>query len=197
MFEHPRFNALSAFHDGELSPVAAAELTDHLRTCESCAAEYRALSSAANAVRHLRAVGPPANFQAMVRERVDAEERGMVPVLRAQILGGKRQPGFLSALGFGTLATVVLIGFVLLADYRYGDQAIPMEQRLEVMFKPLLSRSLNVSREREAEQVQLPADVVRVFLYAKMPAEFAVQNQKLGKQEGQVLYCIDLPLREK
>ena len=70
------------------------------------------------------------------------------------------------------------------------------KDRFTLMFRPLLSRSLNVGREREAQQVQLPPDIVRVYLYAKMPPEFAVQNAKLGKQEGEVLYCIDVPLRE-
>ncbi len=70
------------------------------------------------------------------------------------------------------------------------------KERFNLMFRPLLSRSLNVGREREAEQVQLPTDMVRVFLYAKMPPEFAVQNARLGKQEGEVLYCIDVPLRQ-
>ena len=42
----------------------------------------------------------------------------------------------------------------------------------------------------------MPTDLVRVYLYAKMPPEFAVQNAKLGKQEGEVLYCIDVPLKE-
>ena len=123
MFEHPTLQALSALHDGEMAPVAAAALSDHLRECENCASEYQALSSAANAVRHLRSVRPPSNFATMVRERVDAEERGMVPVLRGQILGGRAQSGFLSALGFGTFATLALIGCVLFADYRYGEQA--------------------------------------------------------------------------
>ena len=70
------------------------------------------------------------------------------------------------------------------------------KERFNLMFRPLLSRSLNVAREREAQQVQLPTDLVRVYLYAKMPPEFAVQNAKLGKQEGEVLYCIDVPLKE-
>ena len=70
------------------------------------------------------------------------------------------------------------------------------KERFNLMFRPLLSRSLNVAREREAQQVQLSTELVRVYLYGKMPPEFAVQNPKLGKQEGEVLYCIDLPLKQ-
>jgi hypothetical protein len=86
-------------------------------------------------------------------------------------------------------------------NYGYGPYAQQQEQtpaqRFSLMFKPLLSRSLNVTREAEAQQVQLPSDMIRVYLYAKMPADFAVQNQRLGKQEGQVLFSIDLQLNEK
>jgi hypothetical protein len=79
----------------------------------------------------------------------------------------------------------------------YNQQAVQTpKERFNMMFRPLLSRSLNVSREREAQQVQLSTDLVRVYLYAKMPPDFAVQNPRLGKQEGEVLYCIDVPLKE-
>lgn len=87
-------------------------------------------------------------------------------------------------------------------NYQYGYDPYNQRQtqtpkdRFNVMFRPLLSRSLNVSREREAQQVQIPTDIARVYLYAKMPPEFAVQNAKLGRQEGQVLFCIDVPLRQ-
>ena len=56
---------------------------------------------------------------------------------------------------------------------------------------------LNVSRETEARQVRLPADTVRLFLYSKITPEFAVQNDKLSAQSGQVLFCLDVPLTEK
>ncbi|WP_157605165.1 hypothetical protein [Schlesneria paludicola] len=61
------------------------------------------------------------------------------------------------------------------------------------MFDFLLSRSENISREREAEKFRLPANLISVFLYAKLPVEMTVQNNLLGKQEGRTLYCITLP----
>ena len=64
------------------------------------------------------------------------------------------------------------------------------------MFDLLLSRGLNVSREKDAEQMRLPPNVIRVFLYAKIPGEFAVQNQKLMNQEGRVLYCVTLSAKD-
>jgi len=123
MFVHPRNTVLSAHHDGELSSAAAARVDDHLRRCENCLVAYERLSSAANAVRHLHTMEAPSNLATRVREQIDAEERGMVPVLRAEIQRSRTQNGFFAALGMGTLATVFLIGAVLTLDHRYGEQA--------------------------------------------------------------------------
>ena len=123
MFVHPRNTVLSAHHDGELSPAAAARVEDHLRRCEGCLVAYEKLSDAANAVRHLQTMRAPTNLAVKVREQIDAEERGMVPVLRAEIQRSRGQNGFFAALGMGTLATVFLIGVVLTLDHHYGEQA--------------------------------------------------------------------------
>lgn len=74
--------------------------------------------------------------------------------------------------------------------YDYNKQT-PAE-RYSQMFDLLLSRGLSVSRIKDAEQLRLPPGMMRVFLYAKAPGEFAVQNKRLGNQEGRVLYCITL-----
>ena len=78
-------------------------------------------------------------------------------------------------------------------NYRYGyENQTSVTDRYTQMFDLLLSRGLNVSREKDAEQLRLPPNLIRVFLYAKMPGEFAVQNKRLGNQEGRVLYSITL-----
>jgi hypothetical protein len=77
--------------------------------------------------------------------------------------------------------------------YPYGYEAqTPPAERYAQMFDLLLSRSLSVSRDKEAEQLRVPPNTIRVFLYCKMPGEFAVQNKRLGNQEGRVLYAINL-----
>lgn len=81
-------------------------------------------------------------------------------------------------------------------NYGYEKTTTPLE-RYNEMYTPLLSRTLNVSRESEARQVNLPPDTIRVFLYGKITPEFAVQNGKLPAQSGHVLYCLDVPLTEK
>ena len=77
-------------------------------------------------------------------------------------------------------------------SYDYGNQAT-VADRYTQMFDLLLSRSMSVSRMQDAELFRLPPNTIRVFLYAKLPSEFAVQNKQLGNQEGRVLYCINLP----
>ena len=122
MLMHPRNTVLSAHHDGELSSSTAAQVVGHLNRCESCLVEYEKLSSAANAVRHLHTKRAPAHLALKVRDQIDAEERGMVPVLRSEIQRSRHQSGFLAAMGLGTLATVFLIGLVLTLDHHYGAQ---------------------------------------------------------------------------
>jgi hypothetical protein len=73
----------------------------------------------------------------------------------------------------------------------YGNQTTPAD-RYTLMFDLLLSRGLSVSREKDAEQVRVPPNLMRVFLYAKAPGEFAIQNKRLGNQDGRVLYCLTL-----
>jgi len=78
--------------------------------------------------------------------------------------------------------------------YQYGYETNKQtpDERYGQMFDLLLSRGLGVSREKDAEQLHLPPNMIRVFLYAKMPGDFAVQDKRLGHQEGRVLYCITL-----
>lgn len=84
-----------------------------------------------------------------------------------------------------------------MVNYNYGyDNHTSIADRYSQMFDLLLSRSLNVSRDKEAEQLRLPPNLMRVFLYAKMPGEFAVQNKRLGHQEGKVLYVLTLPFSD-
>lgn len=82
-------------------------------------------------------------------------------------------------------------------NYGYNQPEQTPQDRFNLMYSPLLSRSLNVARETEARQVRLQTDIVRVYIYTKIPPEFAVQNKNLGAQAGHVLYCLDVPLPEK
>lgn len=83
--------------------------------------------------------------------------------------------------------------------YRYGyddGSQTTQTERYTQMFDLLLSRGLNVSREKDAEMLFLPKNTMRVFLYANLPGEFGIQekNGRLRNQSGRVLYCITVPL---
>ncbi len=123
MLVHFRNTMLSSYYDGELPPATAEAVELHLADCSECRAEYEKMGAIANGIRHLPALRAPSTLVASVRERIDSEERGMVPILRAHILGSSNHSGFFPAFSLGTLATVALLGMVLLLDYRYGDDA--------------------------------------------------------------------------
>jgi outer membrane biosynthesis protein TonB len=122
MLVHPRNALLSSYYDGEVPAAVSDGIEQHLRECGECRSEYRKIAQMANAVRHLPALSAPASLAASVRERVDAEERGMVPVLRAHI-GRNGNHSFFPALSLGTLATLLALALVVLLDYRYGEHA--------------------------------------------------------------------------
>jgi len=81
--------------------------------------------------------------------------------------------------------------------YGYDDgNQTSLTERYTQMYDLLLSRGLNVGREKEAEMIVVPKNMIRVFLYSKLPGEFAVQekNNRLTNQTGRMMYCITLPL---
>ncbi len=166
MLGHPRNAVLSTYYDGELAPAAAQGVELHLAQCEECRSEYETMASLANGLRHLRTVPAPSNLMASVRERIDSEERGMVPVLRGHIQRTGNHSGFFPALSLGTLASVVLFGMVLLLDYRYGDVAArKISSALIPMSLPepvLLHEPMSSPRFREGSVNGFPfADVER------------------------------------
>jgi TonB family protein len=123
MLVHPRNALLSSYYDGEVDADLSDGIEHHLRECGECRSEYEKIGQLANEVRHLPALSAPRNLAASVRERVDAEERGMVPVLRGQIGRRGNHSGFFPAVSLGTLATVLALALVVLLDYRYGEHA--------------------------------------------------------------------------
>jgi hypothetical protein len=74
----------------------------------------------------------------------------------------------------------------------WGQQDQTTEQRFREMFTPLISRSLNVKSPGDADAVLLPPHTARLFYFAPMTDEFMIRNPYLGRQEGWVLYTVDL-----
>ena len=99
--------------------------------------------------------------------------------------GGARLSGFLGALN----------------DERFWHYAFPdiwaeqrpVEEELDArMIVPLVAQSLEVESRRKAERFRLPPDRVRLFVYAPLPEEFFVKDERLRPQTGSVLYSVDL-----
>ncbi len=109
----------------------------------------------------------------------------------------QRMDGKLSVGGkIGTAA-----GYLRVQDYNnwqhnfgggWGHDDQTTEQKFREMFTPLISRSLNVKSQGDAEAIQLPPHAARLFYFAPMTDEFRVINPYLGRQEGWVLYTVDL-----
>ncbi len=95
MLVHLRNTVLSSYYDGELPPATAESVERHLDECGECRSEYEKMAAVANGLRHLPALRAPSTLMASVRERIDSEERGMVPVLRGHILGSRKPLGLL------------------------------------------------------------------------------------------------------
>lgn len=66
------------------------------------------------------------------------------------------------------------------------------DQLFDSTFTPLMIRSLNISNSMDGQKFWLPGERARIFIFAPMPEEFHLQTDRLGKQNGRVLYCVDV-----
>ncbi len=103
----------------------------------------------------------------------------------------------------GSVGTAV--GYLRVQDFQhqwqfggmgYGNQNRPAVEIYREMFMPLMARRLGVHSEGDAQTFRLPPDYVRLMYFAPMTDSLFVQNSHVGKQEGWVLYSIDVPLKE-
>ncbi|HET6422488.1 MAG TPA: hypothetical protein VFG20_02320 [Planctomycetaceae bacterium] len=78
----------------------------------------------------------------------------------------------------------------------YGQSNRPAIDVYREMILPLMARRLGVHTDGDAQTFRLPTDFVRVMYFAPMTDELFVQNSHVGKQEGWVLYSVDVPLKE-
>lgn len=126
MSSHARIQSLlSEYHDGELPHELAEVVERHLAACRDCQLHYTQLSEVANALRHLPRVDAPASLGRMIRRRIDEEVRGMVPILRGELLSSRSRPILVPALSLGALATLVLLVGLLLLDGYGGRGRLP------------------------------------------------------------------------
>jgi hypothetical protein len=67
-----------------------------------------------------------------------------------------------------------------------------MTDVFQAMFYPLLARSLDLTDQLEVEQFALPPDRAHLLIYAPLPATMTVRESKFTKQDGFVLYSLDV-----
>lgn len=114
----------------------------------------------------------------------------------------QRLDGSLQTVGsMGTAA-----GFLRVQDFQnnwqyrmggyYGGDNRPVMEQYRELFHPLMARRLGVVTEGDAQTFRLPPGMVRLMYVAPMTDAFFVNNPHVGRQEGWVLYSIDLPLEE-
>ena len=121
MFAHePSDRLLSAYHDGELAASTALEVQQHLEQCHACRGEYERLARVANAVRHFPRLDAPVSLTRAIRQRVDEELRGMVPILRDELLSCRRRPNLLPAVSLGAFLILGLLGSLIAFDLSRG-----------------------------------------------------------------------------
>ncbi len=67
-----------------------------------------------------------------------------------------------------------------------------MNDVFKAMFYPLLARSLDLTDQLEVEKFSLPPDRARLLIYAPLPASMQVKDARFTKQDGYVLYSLDV-----
>ncbi|MEX2285983.1 MAG: hypothetical protein WD648_02765, partial [Planctomycetaceae bacterium] len=88
--------------------------------------------------------------------------------------------------------------------YGMGGEEKPVEARYQDLFWPLVVRSFHNRQYSKLIEFALPADRVRLFVYARMPDSLRTRlsllddpDVPLGKQSGAVLYVFDVFPGEK
>ena len=67
-----------------------------------------------------------------------------------------------------------------------------MNDVFRAMYYPLLARDLGLNDQFDVEQYSMPPDRTRLLIYAPLPASMHVQDARFVKQDGFVLYSLDV-----
>ena len=194
MFGHTRVQRLlSSYHDGELAPLTAARVKQHLMICDSCRQDYKRLAMTANLVRHLPRIEAPAALARILKRRIDEEVRGMVPILRGELLSCRPRPVLFPSLSLGALLTLSLVASVFVFGwYQEASLQTPPVAFVTTTESPTFFEERLVSpRVRDGCLENLPyTDMVRgqqegTFLtYALIDKDGAIHDLHVIDQSG-------------
>ena len=127
--------AVSAYHDGELPPVRARQLEDHIRQCDACREELARLE----ALTEWLSMAPAPEIPA-----------GALGRLRHTVLPGRDRAALRTARTLTAAAAAVLIACSVQL-WRQGRAApvrpVPVWESAAVMAAPLETESVTVSEE--------------------------------------------------
>lgn len=101
----------------------------------------------------------------------------------------KRSAGYVSSI----FTTSGLDQYQFYFDPTFDEYQDP-EEAFKTLCEPVIARSLQLYGRKDVERFTLPADRVRVFVYAPMDAAFFAKTDRFDKQLGYVLYCVDVPV---
>jgi len=113
---------LTAYCDGELDPVAAAEFERRLVTDESLRARYSRLMSLQQAVRSLPLADVPSDLQARIQARLNAERLNDNAERPNNVTVLRRRSWSFQALAASAVFGAVISGSVMLTMERYAQQ---------------------------------------------------------------------------
>jgi TonB family protein len=192
MFAHePSDRLLSAYHDGELPPSTAFEVQQHLEQCDACRGEYRRLAKVANAVRHFPHLDAPVSLARAIRQRVDEELRGMVPILRDELLSCRRRPNLLPAVSLGAFLILGLLGGLISFDLSRGPARSQLLSRWDPGPLPVpLQVEMSTPRFRDGSVNLLPFTEVErgkagtVLTLASIDQNGAIQDLRVIHSSG-------------
>lgn len=103
----------------------------------------------------------------------------------------------------GTATTSFLNDLELFAyQFRQGAWGVrPVETEIDEedllydsSMRTLIGNSFGLRNQAAPETLNVPPDLVRVFVYAPLPPEFFVAGRDFPDQTGRVLYVVDLPV---
>jgi anti-sigma factor (TIGR02949 family) len=140
---------LSAYVDGELPPDQAAEIAEHLSSCDVCAREYEATLEIVSRLRNdLARYRAPDVLRARIRTAIREERPERAPAVRKD----RRVPW--RAVAAALIIAAASSGLTLLAPSRHGSEPAISEEVLASHIRSLMPDHLTDVRSSDQHNVK-------------------------------------------